>query len=137
MPVLLTFIALPVVIEFAVTLSAFPAVVLTEVKFKRLPAPVVDEPVKSIKFPVNPVVVPDCVTLSAVELTCDAFEEVITRPLAAAVCEIVAAVAAPVCATARAVAAVPVFVPFTVNPTTPVVAGVIVLAAVVVGTCMR
>ena len=54
--------AFPVVREFDVTLRAVPLVVLTEVSCKRLPVPVVLEPVKLTVLPVKPVVVPDWVT---------------------------------------------------------------------------
>ena len=85
--------ASPVVKALAVTLRAFPAVVFTDVRLSKLPAPVVDEPTKFTKLPVKPVVVPDCVTLSAVVLTWEAFVLVISSPLFTLLCEIVAAVA--------------------------------------------
>ncbi len=50
---------LPVVRALAVTLRALPAVVLTLVRLSKFPAPVVLDPVKSMKLPVKPVVVPD------------------------------------------------------------------------------
>ena len=55
----------PVVSAFEAKFKAAPLVVLTAVKFKRFPVPVVDEPVISTKLPVKPVVVPDWVTARA------------------------------------------------------------------------
>ena len=54
----------PVVSELEVTFKALPFVVFTEVRLKRLPVPVVLEPVKSTVLPVKPVVVPDWTTFS-------------------------------------------------------------------------
>lgn len=72
-----------------------------------------------------------CVPLVLVAVMLATFDAVADEPVA------VKADAAPVWTIATAVAAVPVFVPFTVSPTTPDVAGVTVLAAEVVGTCCK
>ncbi len=81
-------------------------------------------------FAVTVVTPPSATVSTLVPLSCR------TRTLPVLVPFTLSAVAAPPCTMLTAVAAVPL-VPLTVRPTTLFVVGVIVLAAVEVGTCMR
>ena len=91
---------MPVVSELEVTFRAVPLVVLTDVRFSKLPVPVVLEPIKSITLPVKPVVVPDCVTFNSEAVVCAEAElEILTAlPVVRALAETFKAVPAEVLA---------------------------------------